>query len=62
MASWTSDVPAYALVFGVPGVIRGWVSRAGHRLELDGEHVARCPEDGSRNRLVDGGWVDVLED
>lgn len=58
----TKDVPAYALVYGLPGVIQGWVSKVGHRLAFDAGQLARDPEDGSRYRLVDGGWVDVLED
>jgi len=44
----TSDVPAFALVAGVPARRIGWVSRSGERL---GEDLV-CPRDGSRYRLV----------
>lgn len=44
----TRDVPAYALMAGVPARRIGWVSRAGRRL---GDDLV-CPEDGSRYRLA----------
>lgn len=31
----TRDVPDYALVFGVPGVLQGWVCACGDRLAVD---------------------------
>ena len=40
----TSDVPAYALMAGVPARRIGWMSRAGERLGPD----LVCPRDGSR--------------
>lgn len=43
----TSDVPAYALMVGVPARRMGWMSRAGGRL---GDDLV-CPIDGSRYRL-----------
>jgi UDP-2-acetamido-3-amino-2,3-dideoxy-glucuronate N-acetyltransferase len=42
----TGDVPAYALMAGVPARRIGWVSRAGRRLGPD----LVCPDDGSRYR------------
>jgi UDP-2-acetamido-3-amino-2,3-dideoxy-glucuronate N-acetyltransferase len=42
----TKDVPAYALIAGVPGRRIGWVSKAGHRLTFDGSGRAVCPETG----------------
>ncbi len=33
----TRDVPAYALITGVPGRRTGWMSAAGHRLVPDGQ-------------------------
>ncbi|MEZ4337597.1 MAG: hypothetical protein R3B82_13340 [Sandaracinaceae bacterium] len=43
----THDVPDYALVVGVPAAQVGWMSRHGHRLELEAKGaVARCPESG----------------
>lgn len=46
----TADVPAYALVAGVPARHMGWVSRAGERL---GDDLV-CPRLGERYELVDG--------
>lgn len=49
----TADVPAYALVYGVPARRHGWVSRAGHRLEFDPKtREAVCPEGGEHYRLA----------
>lgn len=47
----TRDVPAYALVAGVPARRVGWVGEAGRRLELDGEHWV-CPATGKRYEEV----------
>jgi UDP-2-acetamido-3-amino-2,3-dideoxy-glucuronate N-acetyltransferase len=49
----TGDVPAFALVLGVPAVRVGWMSRQGHRLPLPasirGESLeAECPASGER--------------
>lgn len=44
----THDVPAYALMLGVPARRVGWMSRAGGRL---GEDLV-CPIDGTPYRLV----------
>ena len=47
------DVPAYALVVGVPARRIGWMSRHGERLALPaaGEGEAACPATGERYRL-----------
>jgi len=47
------DVPAYALVVGVPARRIGWMSRHGERLALpaSGEGEAACPATGERYRL-----------
>jgi len=47
----TNDVPAYALVVGVPGKQIGWVSRAGLRLYFDQDGYASCPETGEKYKL-----------
>jgi UDP-2-acetamido-3-amino-2,3-dideoxy-glucuronate N-acetyltransferase len=44
----TKDVPALALMAGVPARRAGWVSRSGEKLGLD----LVCPRDGSRYRQV----------
>jgi acetyltransferase-like isoleucine patch superfamily enzyme len=45
----TKDVPAHALVVGVPGRRVGWVGRAGRPLERDGDEW-RCPVTNERYR------------
>jgi UDP-2-acetamido-3-amino-2,3-dideoxy-glucuronate N-acetyltransferase len=50
----TKDVPAYALVFGTPARLQGWMSAFGHRLEFDENNRATCPESGEEYQLVDG--------
>ena len=47
------DVPAYALVVGVPARRIGWMSRHGERLALpvSGSGEAACPATGERYRL-----------
>lgn len=48
----TRDVADYALVYGSPARQHGWVSRLGHRLELDPvTKEGTCPESGERYRL-----------
>lgn len=43
----TRDIPAYGLVYGVPGRLSGWVSREGIILKPDGDDFV-CPETGDR--------------
>lgn len=47
------DVPAFALVVGVPARRIGWMSRHGERLPLpaSGQGQAACPATGERYRL-----------
>lgn len=42
----TTDVPAHALVVGVPARRIGWVDRTGRRLEPDADGVLRSTYDG----------------
>ena len=55
------DVPAFALMVGVPARQVGWMSRFGERLPLplQGEGEATCPHTGERYRL-EGGAVRLL--
>jgi acetyltransferase-like isoleucine patch superfamily enzyme len=55
----TADVPAFALVAGVPAQRIGWVSRLGHRLEDEGGGAWRCPSSGQRFREVGDGVEEV---
>ena len=50
------DVPAFALMLGVPAKHSGWMSRFGERLELPltGSGTATCPHTGDRYRLEGG--------
>lgn len=50
------DVPAFALVVGVPARHIGWMSRHGERLALplQGDGEAACPATGERYRLQAG--------
>ncbi len=50
------DVPAFALVVGVPAKQVGWMSAFGERLDLplDGSGEAICPHTGDRYELRDG--------
>lgn len=47
------DVPAFALMVGVPARRIGWMSRHGERLQLpaSGQGEAACPATGERYRL-----------
>jgi UDP-2-acetamido-3-amino-2,3-dideoxy-glucuronate N-acetyltransferase len=51
-----SNVPAFALVVGVPGRQIGWMSRHGERLALPltGDGLAACAHTGDRYRLTGG--------
>lgn len=50
----TKEVPDFALVTGVPARQTGWVSRMGHRLTLDAQGQAVCPETGEKYGLTEG--------
>ncbi len=45
----TKNVPAHAMVYGNPAVIKGWVSTTGNKLVVvarigDGRQILQCPE------------------
>ncbi|HEY3244497.1 MAG TPA: acyltransferase [Phycisphaerae bacterium] len=48
----TKDVPAYALVVGVPGRVIGWMSRHGQRLSFDANGSAVCAATGAKYRRL----------
>jgi UDP-2-acetamido-3-amino-2,3-dideoxy-glucuronate N-acetyltransferase len=50
------DVPAHALVVGVPGRQIGWVGRQGEKLRIDGD-IGVCPVTGERYRMTPEGPV-----
>ena len=49
----THDVPDYALAYGNPAEVRGWVCSCGERIEFYTE-VAECRRCGARYELRDG--------
>ena len=53
----TKDVPAYALLTGVPARRTGWVSRHGEKLVFDENDHAVCPATGEEYVLQDGQCV-----
>jgi UDP-2-acetamido-3-amino-2,3-dideoxy-glucuronate N-acetyltransferase len=56
------DVPDYGLVLGVPGRVKGWMSRHGHLLKTtDGEGNMTCPESGYRYREIKPGTLQCLD-
>lgn len=42
----TTDVPAHALMLGVPAVRKGWACECGQILKAEGENTFRCPDCG----------------
>ena len=48
----TKNVPAFALIAGVPGRIIGWVSEKGEKLELDENGVSRCEKYKLRDEVL----------
>ncbi len=56
----TADVPAFALVGGVPARQMGWVSKRGCTLRFDSGGRAVCPEGGDAY-LLRGGRVESVE-
>lgn len=59
----TRDVLPFSLVVGNPARERGWVSKAGHRLQFDGSEAV-CPGTGECYRLINSRVqpVSVLEE
>lgn len=57
----TKSVPDYALIVGVPGKQKGWMSRHGHVLKLAQDGFLVCPESGFRYNEVSPGVVNCLD-
>lgn len=58
----SKNVPDYALIVGVPGRQKGWMSRHGHILKTpDGEGVMICPESGLRYKEQENGKLLCLD-
>jgi UDP-2-acetamido-3-amino-2,3-dideoxy-glucuronate N-acetyltransferase len=43
----TKDVPDYALIYGNPAAVRGWVCNCGIKLDFDQNGAATCPACGA---------------
>ena len=56
----TRDVPDYAMVYGNPAKLQGWVSAAGHRLDFDEGGYSRCPETNEQYQLKDNTVEKVI--
>ena len=52
----TRNVPAYAMVFGSPATLRGWVCRCGVKLSED----LSCPECGARYAKAEAGLTPLI--
>lgn len=59
----TKDVPAFALVAGVPAKRIGWVGKAGVKLEpVEGKQgFFRCPTTGAEYQEKDGNLTEVTK-
>lgn len=58
----TRDVPAHALVVGVPAKRVGWVSKTGERLVAGvNQGEWRCPSSGTHYNEVDGALTEVVK-
>jgi UDP-2-acetamido-3-amino-2,3-dideoxy-glucuronate N-acetyltransferase len=55
----TKDVPDYAMIIGVPGKIKGWVSEAGVKLNFNNEGIAFCEKSGRTYKLSGGIVTDI---
>jgi UDP-2-acetamido-3-amino-2,3-dideoxy-glucuronate N-acetyltransferase len=56
------DVPDYGLVLGVPGVLKGWMSRHGFRLPIpDKNGIMVCPGSGWRYHEKGPGLIRCID-
>ncbi len=58
----TRDVPDYALVYGCPAEVKGYVCQCGEQLKFDQDHQATCPICGKEYRKSDVGIVVELNE
>ena len=57
----TKDVPDYAMIVGVPGKQRGFVTRHGHPIDPAPGETVHCPETGLQYALNDAGGLRCLD-
>ena len=56
------NVPAFAMVVGVPMEINGWMSKQGERLNFNDQGIAECPLSGETYKKLSEGEVIVLDE
>ena len=59
----TKDVPAHALVVGVPARVVAYVCKCGARLHVQGENgdrVWHCPNDGTRYHMIEKNALEEI--
>lgn len=56
----TKDVPAYALMTGVPARQSGWMSEQGYKLKFDDEGFAICEGNGDKYQLQNKEVTKIL--
>jgi len=57
----TEDVPAYALVYGIPAKIKGWMCECGEKLEFKNDR-ALCNKCGKEYKILNENKVICNED
>jgi len=57
----TKDIPAYAVVYGNPARIHGWVCECGAKLQFM-DQQARCPKCGREYKLISEGEILKIRD
>lgn len=58
----TKDVPDFALVYGTPGRIKGWVSLSGNPLKFDSEGKATDNFDQTQYQLLPNNTVELVSE
>lgn len=57
----TRDVPAYAMVYGNPARLKGWVCQCGNQIVFNAEGKAVCPVCGKKYQKDDAGNVEETD-
>lgn len=57
----TKDVPDYAIVFGVPGKLKGWMCECGRKLDITGAEII-CGKCSQRYEFIDEETLRKKED
>jgi UDP-2-acetamido-3-amino-2,3-dideoxy-glucuronate N-acetyltransferase len=56
------DIPAYALVVGVPMKQIGWMSKQGEKLHFNKDGVAQCPATGERYKMISDSEIKLINE